>query len=91
MVRRLAAQARPAQDVLDAFDRCTRLVPEAPKAAFTCKDADDQKFIDLAIAQRVAALLTRDRALLRLAARARRFGVVIAPPEQWLPWPESHI
>ena len=33
IARRLVVQARPAQAVLDAFDRCTRLVAEAPKAA----------------------------------------------------------
>jgi uncharacterized protein len=49
-----------------------------------CSDPDDQQFIDLAIAQRVHALLTRDRALLRLASRARRFGVGVATPEDWL-------
>jgi predicted nucleic acid-binding protein len=49
-----------------------------------CADPDDQPFIDLAIAQRVHALLTRDRAVLRLASRARSFGVRIATPEVWL-------
>lgn len=49
-----------------------------------CSDADDQPFIDLAIARRAHALLTRDRAVLRLASRARRFGVLIATPETWL-------
>jgi predicted nucleic acid-binding protein len=49
-----------------------------------CSDPDDQQFIDLAIAQRVHALLTRDRALLRLASRARRLGVLVATPEAWL-------
>lgn len=76
IARRLAAQARPAQDVLDAFDRCTRLVPEAPKAAFTCKDADDQKFIDLAAAHR-ATLVSKDDAVLCMARRMERIGVTI--------------
>jgi len=49
-----------------------------------CSDPDDQQFIDLAIGQRAHALLTRDRAVLRLASRARRFGVLIATPEVWL-------
>ena len=46
-----------------------------------CSDPDDQMFVDLAIARRAHALLTRDRAVLRLASRARRLGVVIATPE----------
>jgi putative PIN family toxin of toxin-antitoxin system len=49
-----------------------------------CSDPDDQPFVDLAIAKRAHALLTRDRALLRLARRARPFGVLIATPEAWL-------
>jgi putative PIN family toxin of toxin-antitoxin system len=76
IARRLAAQDRAAQDVLDAFDRCTRLVPEAPKAAYTCKDGDDQKFIDLAAAHR-ATLVSKDDAVLCMARRMERIGVTI--------------
>ncbi len=82
IARRLTSQARPAQDVLDAFDRCTRLVPEAPKAAFTCKDADDQKFIDLAAAHR-ATLVSKDDAVLCMARRLARVGVHVC--RQWSP------
>ena len=49
-----------------------------------CSDPDDQPFIDLAIAHRVQALLTRDRAVLRLARPASRFNVLIATPQAWL-------
>jgi putative PIN family toxin of toxin-antitoxin system len=76
IARRLTAQARPAKEVLDAFDRCTRLVPEAPKAAFTCKDTDDQKFIDLAAEHR-ATLVSKDDAVLCMARRMQRIGVTI--------------
>ncbi|MCW5671298.1 MAG: PIN domain-containing protein [Hydrogenophaga sp.] len=76
IARRLTAQARPAQDVLDAFDRHARVVPEAPKAAFTCKDADDQKFIDLAAAHR-ATLVSKDDAVLCMARRMERIGVTV--------------
>lgn len=82
IARRLAAQARPAQDVLDAFDRCTRLVPEAPKAAYTCKDGDDQKFIDLAAAHR-ATLVSKDDAVLCMAKRLARVGVHVC--REWSP------
>jgi putative PIN family toxin of toxin-antitoxin system len=82
IARRLAAQARPAQEVLDAFDRCTRLVPEAPKAAYTCKDGDDQKFIDLAAAHR-ATLVSKDDAVLCMAKRLARVGVHVC--REWSP------
>ena len=49
-----------------------------------CSDPDDQKFIDLALAQ-AQWLISRDRAVLRLARRAQRLGVRVAVPEHWLP------
>lgn len=82
IARRLTAQTRPAQDVLDAFDRCTRLVPDACKAAYTCKDPDDQKFIDLAAAHR-ATLVSKDDAVLCMAKRLARVGVRVC--RQWSP------
>ena len=85
IARRLLAQARPAQDVLDAFDRCTRLVAEAPKAAYTCKDPDDQKFIDLAAAHR-ATLVSKDDAVLCMAKRLARVGVQVCRA-----WSPSHV
>ncbi|WP_300661048.1 putative toxin-antitoxin system toxin component, PIN family [Hydrogenophaga sp.] len=85
IARRLTAQARPAQGVLDAFDRCTRLVAEAPKAAYTCKDPDDQKFIDLAAAHR-ATLVSKDDAVLCMAKRLARVGVQVCRA-----WSPSHV
>ncbi len=82
IARRLKAKTQPAQDVLDAFDRCTRLVPEAPKAAYTCKDPDDQKFIDLAAAHR-ATLVSKDDAVLCMAKRLARVGVHVC--REWSP------
>jgi predicted nucleic acid-binding protein len=57
--------------------------PLGAAASPRCSDPDDQMFIDLAVARGAHALLTRDRALLRLASRARRSGVRIATPEAW--------
>ena len=60
--------------------------PPPPGAAtrLHCTDADDQKFIDLAIAARAHTLVTRDTALLRLARKAiERHGVRICRPAAW--------
>jgi hypothetical protein len=60
--------------------------PRAPGAGerLHCSDPDDQKFIDLAIAAHAAVLVTRDKALLRLARRAReRHGLRICTPSAW--------
>ncbi|MEK8053588.1 putative toxin-antitoxin system toxin component, PIN family [Ideonella sp. DXS22W] len=54
-----------------------------PGPALVCRDADDQKFIDLALAQRATWLISRDRALLALARRALPRGVQVLPPARW--------
>ena len=82
---RLSARARPAAEVLAAFDRHTQTVAAAPKAAFVCKDADDQKFIDLAVAHR-AALVSKDDQVLRLARRLATLGVPVCRR-----WPASLV
>jgi putative PIN family toxin of toxin-antitoxin system len=74
IVPRLAFYALRAGDVLAAFDRHARLVEPALRAPFVCKDADDQIFIDLAVAHG-ASLVSKDRAVLALARRLRTLGV----------------
>jgi predicted nucleic acid-binding protein len=56
---------------------------DAPACALRCGDADDQKYIDLTLAARAAWLLTRDKALLKLAAAARRHGTTVCVPERF--------
>jgi putative PIN family toxin of toxin-antitoxin system len=43
-----------------------------------CRDPDDQPFIALTYHTKADALVTRDKAVLKLRKRAARFGVVIA-------------
>lgn len=67
------------------WDRyCTSRSTPAPRHAgrLRCSDPDDQKFVDLA-QEGAAWLLTRDRALLRLAPRLRAHGVRTLTPEAW--------
>jgi len=78
IVPRLAFYTLSADDVLGAFDRHARLVAIAPKAAPTCSDADDQCFIDLAVAHRVP-LLSKDRAVLVMRKRLAALGVTVQP------------
>jgi uncharacterized protein len=56
-----------------------------PGTPLRCSDADDQIFIDLALAASVQWLFTRDHALLRLARRARERGVIVLRPADWQP------
>ena len=78
IVKRLTARALPADTVLGHFDRWAQLQPDAPKAPYACKDADDQKFIDLAV-QHTAALHSKDAQVLCMKKRLARCGVTLNP------------
>ena len=66
---------RPAGEVLARFDRHASIVDAPVKAPVTCKDPDDQKFIDLAVAHR-CTLLSKDREILRMRKRLAQLQVV---------------
>jgi putative PIN family toxin of toxin-antitoxin system len=64
------------------FSRDTLLLPSGfPQ----CRDSDDQPFLALAYHARAHALITRDKAILKLRRKIRRFGVAIFAPAdvQW--------
>ena len=79
IAQRLQARSLAPQAVLALFDRHARLQPPAPKAPCTCKDADDQKFIDLAV-EHQAALHSKDAQVLCMKNRLARCGVALNPP-----------
>ncbi len=78
IVPRLAYYQLAPEEVLARFDAWVCTVAPAPRAAMVCKDADDQKFIDLAVAHG-ALLLSKDQAVLRLAKRLLAVGVQAVP------------
>ncbi len=84
IMTRLAAQRLRADDVLAQFDALVRLVAVAAKAGVTCRDPDDQKFVDLAVAQR-CLLLSKDGALLCLRRRLAALGVQVQTLVRWQP------
>ena len=77
LVPRLQFYGLTAEQVLARFDALVHLVDVAPKAHMVCKDADDQKFIDLAVAHQ-SLLLSKDNAVLTMAKRLRTLGVQTA-------------
>jgi putative PIN family toxin of toxin-antitoxin system len=79
----LARWSPNAERVLTTFDRHALACEPPPPSRLVCSDADDQVFIDLAVAQRAAWLITHDRALLKLARRARLRGVSVVTPYGW--------
>jgi uncharacterized protein len=80
------AKWRPdAAAALATFNQHAQMCPAPTTAPTTprCTDADDQVFIDLALAAGAKWLLTHDRALLKLARRAKRLGLQIMQPGLW--------
>jgi putative PIN family toxin of toxin-antitoxin system len=74
IVPRMAFYQVTASHVLAQFDGQATLVDTAPKASVTCRDADDQKFIDLAVVHQ-ALLLSKDQAVLCMRKRLLAFFV----------------
>ena len=74
IVKRLTHYQLQAAGVLAQFDALAQLQNVAPKAPVTCKDPDDQKFIDLAVAHR-SHLLSKDQAVLCMRKRLLALAV----------------
>ncbi len=75
VAKRLAFHGVTPPEVLSRMDALVlRWEAAPPKAPVTCKDADDQIFIDLAVAFK-ARLLSKDHAVLCMAKRLRALGV----------------
>jgi putative PIN family toxin of toxin-antitoxin system len=81
---------------LDAVSRLARLVETAPPDEDApvlpkCRDRDDQKFLELAHASNADWLVSKDRAVLKLARRiARGFAFRIAAPAPFVAAFEAH-
>ena len=67
--------AATAPQILASFDAQTSILPATAKATVSCRDPDDQKFIDLAVAHQ-ALLLSRDKAVLCMRKRLLPLGVL---------------
>ena len=90
---KLSAAAQAA--ILAEFDQLISLHTGLPDASANppapalpiCKDGDDQKFLELALACDADVLITKDKALLKLARKTLRNGQFrILSPEGWLGW-----
>ena len=65
---------------------CVESLPpatSAPAGRLRCTDPDDQKFIDFAVSVGARWLVSRDRAVLKLARRLREHGVEVVTPPNW--------
>jgi putative PIN family toxin of toxin-antitoxin system len=69
------------------FDSLIKLVEPAPKPLRlpVCSDRDDQKFLEVARDAGAEVLITKDKALLKLARKTAQAGMFrIMVPENWL-------
>ena len=82
LLARQALRCINALDVLAQFDQHAHSVPSVERAPYVCNDTDDQKFIDLAVAQQ-ATLISKDKEVLRMKNRLARLGVAVLPV--WMP------
>lgn len=57
--------------------------PAAARGGPRCTDPDDQKFVDFAVDSGARWLVTRDRAVLKLARRLRAQRVIVTTPAAW--------
>lgn len=76
------------QAALAEFDSLIALAGDLVPASDSlpiCKDRDDQKFLELAASSGAHCLITKDKALLKLARRTRKLGLFeIMSPAQWV-------
>ncbi len=76
------------QRALNEFDRLILLTDACAPSDLQlpiCKDKDDQKFLELAATSGAHYLVSKDKALLKLARRVRKLGLFeITSPEQWI-------
>lgn len=82
----LAHRANQSEHALTCFHRlcvCESLPAGLPASRLRCSDPSDQMFIDLALASGAGWLLSRDRALLKLARKAAALGLRIRLPDAW--------
>jgi putative PIN family toxin of toxin-antitoxin system len=64
---------------------CADIIPSESIKLPLCRDTDDQKFIELAYHSGATMLITKDKALLKLARKTQRAGLFqIVTPEAWV-------
>src|SRR5512138_567167 len=60
----------------------SRAMPLLPPGFPRCRDGDDEPFLALTYHARADALVTKDKAVLKLRGKARKFGVAITAPTE---------
>ncbi|MGS0740539.1 putative toxin-antitoxin system toxin component, PIN family [Glaciimonas sp. GG7] len=84
----ISDETRPAINA--EFDALIKILDPATLSPRTdvrlpiCSDADDQKFLELALGADASTLITKDKALLKLARKTAKIGIFnIVSPQAW--------
>ena len=84
------SRVRVAAEFDSLITRLDATVPRTDTRLPLCSDPDDQKFLELARDANAQALITKDKALLKLAKKTAKAGLfIIMPPEAWALYSES--
>lgn len=77
------------EKVIAEFDRLIRCIPVEECNTFglpVCSDKDDQKFLETSLQIQASVLITKDKALLKLAKKTKKRGMFdILQPQAWAP------
>lgn len=85
---RVAFYGLDAAAVLQAYDAQVQWVDVPARVPVVCRDADDQRFLDLAAAHR-ALLLSKDKAVLAVRKRLLAYGAQVATALVWAVRPDA--
>jgi putative PIN family toxin of toxin-antitoxin system len=77
------------RNMMARWSACSEAIADVAPGPLACADPDDQKFLDAAFSAGADLLLTRDKALLRLARRAEMAGLRIRSPAAAMPYDRS--
>ncbi len=88
---RLDSTSRPLVTAeFDSLVNCLNPPPCSEMRLPVCSDPDDQKFLELARDANAEVLITKDKALLKLARKTAKAGLfIIMAPEAWALYAES--
>lgn len=75
-----ALSAQQQRALLDRWSRQAQLIERVFPAPWPCRDPADQPFVDLAVSGHADLVVSKDKALLALARKARSAGLLIASP-----------
>lgn len=68
--------------ILEKWKQLSVSLEDIPQEQLKCRDADDNKFLDLAFQVKPATLISKDKLVLKVRSKARKYGIVIHRPDQ---------